>query len=199
MKKRSRDISIILPGLRVLACCKKIYFGKGALVVLVACTLVLWTHSVSFSAPKPPYAKCQVYIMSNFQYIMTTTAPNFGIYAPIYDEVTGDISFKFLGPNTNREPLYYAVSQDPMGRIYYWSDIHKRWIYQGQINFHPAYRKSEFHAFEASASSWAGAVLPFGSDPNEIFPNGCSDLPSQKPDQTPNIDTGRPECNDQVL
>lgn len=32
-----------------------------------------------------------------------------------------------------------------------------------------------------------------------LYPNGCSDLPSQQPAQTPSPDTGRPECNDQGL
>lgn len=35
--------------------------------------------------------------------------------------------------------------------------------------------------------------------PWDVFPNGCSDIPSQQPDQTPNPDTGKPECNNQVL
>ncbi|MBU2459475.1 MAG: hypothetical protein KKB29_03900 [Nanoarchaeota archaeon] len=33
----------------------------------------------------------------------------------------------------------------------------------------------------------------------KLYPNGCSDLPFQQPDQIPNFDIGKPECNDQVL
>lgn len=57
--------------------------------------------------------------------------------------------------------------------------------------------------FHAAADVILTGTLP-GQNPviealNAQYPNGCSDLPSQKPDQTPNFDTGRPECNDQVL
>lgn len=207
MEKRSRDIRIIQHGLWVLAGCKEIYFGKGALLVLVACILVLGTASAAFSVPAVGalyYLECKVYVMSNFQEFLTTTAgPNWYIFAPVFNEETNMISYQSLGLNTNRESLYFHYSQIPMGRIYYWHGSHgssqKRWDVWQALNHNYAFRKSEFHAFEASASSWAGAVLPFGSDPNEIFPNGCSDLPSQQPDQIPNLDTGRPECNDQIL
>lgn len=33
----------------------------------------------------------------------------------------------------------------------------------------------------------------------KLYPNGCVDLPSQQPDQPPNSDPGKPECNDQAL
>jgi hypothetical protein len=29
---------------------------------------------------------------------------------------------------------------------------------------------------------------------NELYPNGCSDLPSQQPANTPNLDPGKPDC-----
>lgn len=28
----------------------------------------------------------------------------------------------------------------------------------------------------------------------KLYPNGCSELPSQQPDQTPNLDPGKPDC-----
>lgn len=31
------------------------------------------------------------------------------------------------------------------------------------------------------------------------YPNGCSDLPFQQPDQAPNLDPGKPDCNDKGL
>lgn len=56
------------------------------------------------------------------------------------------------------------------------------------------------------ADSWNAQSYPvldvtkqYPSVLNQLYPNGCSDLPSQQPDQTPNIDTGKPGCNDKVL
>lgn len=34
---------------------------------------------------------------------------------------------------------------------------------------------------------------------NDLYPNGCSDLPSKQPDFTPNPDPGRPDCNNNGL
>lgn len=59
-----------------------------------------------------------------------------------------------------------------------------------------------FMRFTSSfADSWNNQsypILDFSlQDPSNLYPNGCSNLLSQEPDQTPNFDTGRPECNDQ--
>lgn len=36
-------------------------------------------------------------------------------------------------------------------------------------------------------------------DVKKLYPNGCSDLPSQQPDETPNFDTGKSECSNQIF
>lgn len=42
-------------------------------------------------------------------------------------------------------------------------------------------------------------TIQVGLDPSKLYPNGCSDLPSQQPEQNPNPDPGDPKCNDQGL
>lgn len=42
------------------------------------------------------------------------------------------------------------------------------------------------------------AGIYWGGSAEQLFPNGCSDLPSQQPDQTPNPDTGKPKCSNQI-
>lgn len=48
-------------------------------------------------------------------------------------------------------------------------------------------------------NSNSGSLTPNSAYINSLFPDGCSDLSSQQPDQAPNLDTGKPECNDQGL
>lgn len=92
---------------------------------------------------------------------------------------------------------YYSVSWAK----YYYDPVGKRWVPYGG--------GGTYWATEDQLNQWKSAAdyaptlhvgpSPVYTSPSVLYPNGCSDLPSQQSNQIPNSDTGRPECNNQVL
>ena len=63
----------------------------------------------------------------------------------------------------------------------YWDASNRRWV----------------HISTAPYGTYAPelpAGIYWGGSAEQVFPKGCSDLPSQQPDQAPNPDPGKPDC-----
>lgn len=92
--------------------------------------------------------------------------------------------------------IYYNVTSEK----YYYNPVGKRWIPYGGVGGSKT-TEGRLNQWK-SAADYAPTLYLWSSvdiDPTHLYPNGCSDLPSQQPNQIPNSDTGKPGCNDQVL
>lgn len=108
---------------------------------------------------------------------------------------------------------YTSKNIIPFGYItpypaYFYFDPTRRTASYPNGQWLPVYWGADFYMrFDPSfADSWNAQSYPvldvtkqYPNVLNQLYPNGCSALPSQQPDQTSNPDPGKPECNNQVL
>lgn len=197
---------------------ESIRMPRGRWLVLLACALVVVLLGAASPAmaitPKEQMAKCEealaaggcvVIIVPSFlvaDYSNTPPPPGAGpidITSPVSgnDHTCAPQTFSAQRSTWALGEKYYAVSSGK----YYYEPVGKRWVPYGGGGLSWA-TDSQLRQWK-SAADYAPTLhtgpSPIDIAPSRLYPNGCSDLPSQQPDQSPNTDIGRPECNNQVL
>lgn len=182
-------------------CSKMIWKNKPVIFLLFANCLL-----VSVSSAYAVVNDCYVVVEGNPNNFVTGSTN--GVWM---QEMLGGFDETYQGPyisgpfshlNDGHRPYYIGGGINSL-RLWYFNEV-ARWGYtslapDGWGTFGRIY-VNDYNALLSGENipNYKG-TLPFGADPSKLYPNGCSDLPSQQPDQIPNLDTGRPECNDQTL
>lgn len=153
----------------------------GVFVMLMSAACPSWTIAASCGAPD----SCVVSI-DNYRPI----PPPWGVVVPKYTITNVDnscLGIGFIATDIifNGIPWFdHTVSK------YFWNG--RGWEGLGGVHVYTANLDiGADYANDVTRKLWLNI--------NSLFPHGCADLPLQEPDLTPNLDVGKPECNNQTL
>ena len=138
--------------------------AAGGCVVTLVKSLLLWDYS---NTPNPPAS--HPYTKSPVSDHDHTCAPQTASVQRI-TTVGGE--------------KYYMIASFK----YYYDPVVKAWRQALSLGGY-------FAATESQREQWEKYADAVGTlNPNDVFPKGCSDLPSTQPDSSPNPDPGKPDC-----
>lgn len=103
-------------------------------------------------------------------------------------------------PDSNCATFSAAISVQPPGAVYrinagkfYWNGT--SWVtIKSYVHFAVNSQLSTWLSGTSFVKDWGSYAALRITSPMSLYPNGCSDLPSNEPDQTPNLNTGKPDC-----
>ena len=165
------------------------------LILVLVCTLPLDAISASFAATTCGAPDSCVVVVDNYRLMRDPTQEK------TMTTITGlDHSCSYLSSDLNSiripigAPYYYHTTIK-----YYWDGSNWKplslgpnltYYVGGGFSINPDIGADYANDWDGKTSRWVTA--------NQVFPNGCSDLPKPTPDNTPNPDTGSPECGSQA-
>lgn len=149
------------------------------LILALVCVLLLGAVSTSFAETTCGEPSTCVVIIDNY-------LPKPGYWVVQTNSIINvDKSCNSLGIIATNTFIEYIPWYDHTIIKYYWDGQYWQILGGG-------------HAYTADIATGADYANDLSSNrsvyPQNIFPNGCSDLPSQQPDHSPNLDAGKPEC-----